>query len=123
MVRWVYGQEEHELQIKQAAKDDATITDKLNVLNPENLNFGYNTKVKGSAKAPKMVFDDGEKTDIRFEKTTRKLPALFIREKGHKTVSLANFKVRHNTYILDRLIDAAELRFNETDSVSITREK
>ena len=123
MVRWVYGQEEHELQIKQAAKDDATITDKLNVLNPENLNFGYNTKVKGSAKAPKMVFDDGEKTYIRFEKTTRKLPALFIREKGHKTVSLANFKVRHNTYILDRLIDAAELRFNETDSVSITREK
>lgn len=123
MVRWVYGQEEHELQVKQAAKDDATITDKLNVLNPENLNFGYNTKVKGSAKAPKMVFDDGEKTYIRFEKTTRKLPALFIREKGHKTVSLANFKVRHNTYILDRLIDAAELRFNETDSVSITREK
>lgn len=123
MVRWAYGQEEHELQVKQAAKDDATITDKLNVLNPENLNFGYNTKVKGSAKAPKMVFDDGEKTYIRFEKTTRKLPALFIREKGHKTVSLANFKVRHNTYILDRLIDAAELRFNETDSVSITREK
>ena len=32
MVRWVYGQEEHELQVKQAAKDDATITDKLNVL-------------------------------------------------------------------------------------------
>lgn len=123
MVRWAYGQEEHELQIKQAAKDDATITDKLNVLNPENLNFGYKTKTKGSATAPKMVFDDGEKTYIRFDKTTRKLPALFIREKGHKTVSLANFKVRHNTYILDRLIDAAELRFNETDSVSITREK
>ena len=121
MVRWTYGQEVQEFELKQAAKDDATITDKLEAISPESLNFNYKVKTKGSAKEPKMVFDDGNKTYIRFDKTTRKLPALFIREKGHKTVSLANFKVRHNTYILDRLIDEAELRFNETDMVSISR--
>ena len=72
---------------------------------------------------PEMVFDDGEKTLIRFRRTSKTLPALFIRERGHKGVSLANFKVKDNTYILDRVIDKAELRFSDSNIITIERGK
>ena len=123
MVRWTYGQEELEVSLAQQAKDDRTITSRLGVTNPENLHFKYKVTCKGDAEKPQMVFDDGEKTYIRFAKASKRLPALFIREKGHKSVSLANFKVKDNTYMLDRLIDQAELRFSDEAVVSIKREK
>ena len=123
MVRWTYGQEELAVEFTQQAKDEKVITSRLGVTNPENLNFDYAVKSKGGAEKPSMVFDDGDKTYIRFSKSTKKLPALFIREKGHKTVSLVNFKVKDNTYMLDRLIDQAELRFSDEAIVSIKRGK
>ena len=112
-----------EVSLAQQAKDDRTITSRLGVTNPENLHFNYKVTCKGDAEKPQMVFDDGEKTYIRFAKASKRLPALFIREKGHKSVSLANFKVKDNTYMLDRLIDQAELRFSDEAVVSIKREK
>ena len=46
---------------------------------------------------------------------------MFIREKGHKTMSLTNYKLKDNAYMLDRLIDYAELRYSDTDIVTIER--
>lgn len=125
MVRWTYGMEEQEaLRIKNE-KDQRTLTGKLDVTDTSRLNFKYKIKVKGNKEyTPQMIFDDGDKTIIRFEKSISKhLPAFFIKEKGHKTVNLANFTVKNNSYILDRIIDSGELRYSDSDIITIEREK
>lgn len=125
MVRWTYGMEEQEaLRIKNE-KDQHTITDKLDVTDTSRLNFKYKIKVKGNKEyAPQMIFDDGDKTIIRFEKIiSKRLPAFFIKERGHKTVNLANFTIKNNSYILDRIIDSGELRYSDNDIITIEREK
>lgn len=121
MVKWVYDQEAQKMNLLQEKKDEQEITDSFKV-SYDQLNFNY--KVKGDSDyKPTMVFDDGERTVIRFRKMNSKLPALFIRERGKKSVSLANFKVKDNCFILDRVIDEAELRYSDNVSVNITRER
>lgn len=122
MVRWTYGQEDIAKGMLQDQKDKESITDTFGVTDMDKLNFDYKVTTKGSrANKPEMVFDDGEKTIIRFKKANKSMPALFIRERGHKSVSLANYKQRDNAYILDRVIDKAELRYSDNDIVTIER--
>lgn len=121
MVKWTYGQEEAQAAFYQKQKDEQTITTKVST-SIDKLNFDYKVKVKGSESyKPSMVFDDGEKTVIKFSKSASKLPALFIKEKGHKEASMANFTIKDNCYIIDRVIDRAELRYSDTDIITITR--
>ncbi len=121
MVKWSYGQEDNEAAIKKQQHDEKTITDRLGVSNIANLNFDYEIKKKGDGSKPSMVFDDGTKTIIKLNKADKKLPALFIREKGHKSVLMANYKIKDNCYIIERLIDEAELRYSDTNIVTIKR--
>lgn len=121
MVRWSYGQEEHLAAMQQKQRDERVITETMGVSNISSLNFDYKVKIKGDGNKPAMVFDDGNKTIIKFNKANKKLPALFIREKGHKAVMMANFKIKDNCYIIDRLIDVAELRYSDSDIVTIER--
>lgn len=123
MVRWTYGAEEAEMDFKRQQSDEKNITASANAVSVDDLNFNYRVKTKGSASKPEMVFDDGEKTIIKFGKKMDKMPALFIRERGHKTLSLTNYKMKDGAYILDRLIDYAELRYNENDIVTIERNR
>ena len=119
MVKWVYDQEDKQMNLLKEQKDAKELTDNFKV-SFDQLNFNY--KVKGTSKyTPTMVFDDGEKTVIKFKSVGSKLPALFIREDGKKGVSLANYKVKDNCYIIDRVIDEAELRYSDNESVTITR--
>lgn len=120
MVTWTYDQEKQAMNLVQEQKDEKEITGTFSG-SYDSLNFDYSIKAKNSDYKPVMVFDDGEKTIIKFSKMSKKLPALFIREKGKKTVSLANFKVKDNCYIIDRVIDQAELRYSDNESVTITR--
>lgn len=123
MVRWTYGAEEAEMDFKRQQSDEKNITASANAVSVDDLNFKYRMKTKGSASKPEMIFDDGEKTIIKFGKKMDKMPALFIRERGHKTLSLTNYKMKDGAYILDRLIDYAELRYNENDIVIIERNR
>lgn len=123
MVRWTYGAEEAEMDFKRQQSDEKNITASANAVSVDDLNFNYRVKTKGSASKPEMIFDDGEKTIIKFGKKLDKMPALFIRERGHKTLSLTNYKMKDGAYILDRLIDYAELRYNENDIVIIERNR
>lgn len=123
MVKWSYGQEEAEMDFKRRQSDEANITTSANAVSVDDLNFHYKVKAKGNATKPEMVFDDGSKTVIKFEKKFSKMPALFIRERGHKVLSLTNYKLKDNTYVLDRVIDYAELRYSDSDIVTIEREK
>lgn len=120
MVTWTYDQEKQAMNLLQEQKDEREITDTF-MGSYDQLHFDYDIKAKNSKYKPSMVFDDGEKTVIKFHKMSKQVPALFIREKGKKTISLANFKVKDNCYIIDRVIDQAELRYSDNESVTIQR--
>lgn len=123
MVRWTYGAEDAAINFHKRQSDMENIAADANAVSAEALNFRYRVRVTGSADKPDMVFDDGQKTIIRLNKNNGRLPALFIRERGHKALSLTNFKLRNNTYVLDRVVDYAELRYGEGDYVVIERKK
>lgn len=119
MVTWTYGQEEAAEARFQQQKDERTLAATFKG-SLESLHFGYN--VSGSTECRlAMVFDDGEKTILKFDKLPARIPALFIKERGKKGVSLANYTVHGNCYILDRVVDELELRSSDKESVKIRR--
>ena len=122
MVRWTYNDEEVAEAIAKQAKDKAAITDTMMGKSVSDLHFNYSIRGNSDSK-PDMVFDDGEKTIIKYNagRFPKKSPAVFIRERGRKGVSLVNFKMKDNCYILDRVVDQAEMRFSDRDVVSIYR--
>jgi type IV secretion system protein TrbG len=86
----------------------------------ENLNFRYRITGK-AAFMPARVFDDGAKVYIQFPSSLPQgeAPPLFVQgSKGEP--ALVNYRVKGNTYIVDRLFAAAELRLG-TDPQAIVR--
>ncbi len=121
MVRWTYNDEDMAEALARKKKDEATIMGTMSAKSVSDLHFDYTIKGSSSNK-PSMVFDDGEKTIIKYNrKLPDKAPAIFIREHGRSGVSLVNFKMKDNCYLLDRVVDQAELRFSDRDVVSIVR--
>lgn len=126
MISWSYGAEEQLAGKIKKAQDESFYTESnLNLSNPESLNFNYRIKKNGADWEPTMVFDDGKKTFIKFSSSPRQtqMPVLFIKEKGKKDLSLVNYRIKDNFYIVDRLFTQAELRVSEKESVKIIAEK
>jgi type IV secretion system protein TrbG len=76
----------------------------------DNLNFRY--RIEGNATfAPSRVFDDGAKVYIQFPSSLPQgeAPPLFVQGSEGKP-ALVNYRVKGNTYIVDRLFAVAELR-------------
>jgi type IV secretion system protein TrbG len=93
--------------------DGLTGTDAIAVEGAEtfdNLNFRYRIEGKGEF-APARVFDDGSKVYIQFPSSLPQgeAPPLFVQGSGGKP-ALVNYRVKGNTYIVDRLFAVAELR-------------
>ena len=65
---------------------------------------------------PLQVFDDGHKTFIRFPAAMldREAPALFVVSSTGDT-QLVNYRVKADTYVVDRLFESAELRLGQKD--------
>lgn len=78
--------------------------------NFENLNFRYRIDGAGPF-APARVFDDGQKVYIQFPGSLPQgeAPPLFVQGSEGKP-ALVNYRVKGNTYIVDRLFAVAELR-------------
>lgn len=76
----------------------------------DNLNFRYRIEGKGNF-APSRAFDDGSKVYIQFPSSLPQgeAPPLFVQGSGGKP-ALVNYRVKGNTYIVDRLFAVAELR-------------
>ena len=78
---------------------------------------------RSPAWTPVQVFDDGRRTFVRFPSAMvlREAPALFVLRDAE--TQLVNYRVKNDTYVIDRLIDAAELRVGQKDQeiVRITR--
>jgi type IV secretion system protein TrbG len=76
----------------------------------DNLNFRYRI-IGAAAFAPARVFDDGAKVYIQFPSSLPQgeAPPLFVQGSEGKP-ALVNYRVKGNTYIVDRLFAVAELR-------------
>lgn len=89
-----------------------------------SLNFRYQISGDMPPWRPVQVFDDGHKVYIQFPERLDQgeAPPLFISGEEGK-VELVNYRVKGNTYIVDRLFKAAELRLGEKKQqiVRITR--
>jgi P-type conjugative transfer protein TrbG len=131
-VSWNYPQEEMQaLAAQQAAVEAAQAAKAQVVVAPalaiDQLHFGYRLEAR-KGKAPRWqplrVFDDGTKTYIQFpiNMAATEAPPLFLVGKGDKA-ELVNYRYLNGYYIVDRLIDVAELRIGEKPQtvVRITR--
>lgn len=94
----------------------------------DRLNFRYRIDPRGRRApdwTPVRVFDDGQKTCIEFpaDLSTRAAPPLFLLGAKDRA-ELVNYRQAGVYYVVDRLIDRAELRLGERrqDVVRITRQ-
>ena len=125
MIGWNYPQEEaREAQAAQAAESQGVAASGLSV---DSLHFGYRIKANGFHAPrwqPVRVFDDGLKTYIQFPRdmATTEAPPLFLIGPD-KQAQLVNYRYIGGYYVVDRLIDVAELRLGEHKQtvVRITR--
>lgn len=127
-ISWTYPSDElrkMEAQAKNITR--AQISDVGSGLSINDLNFNYRISMEQGARPawfPLQVFDDGEKTYIRFpdDLGSTDAPPLFILRRSDRA-DLVNYRVKGNYYIIDRLFDRAELRFGQTPQtiVLITR--
>ena len=97
-------------------------------INLEAINFSYRVSVEKGKPAwiPLQVFDDGRKTFVRFPAAmlNREAPALFVLSANNE-VQLVNYRVKNDFYVIDRLVEKAELRIGQKDQeiVRISRER
>lgn len=110
MVTWNYGYEE---------ESEINFREEQNNLNGnfETLNFDY--KIVGDKNKLTTVFDDGEKTILKFNSLPQRLPSVFVKIRGKKGVSMANYKIQNNCYVVDRVADEIEVRFSEKEILKI----
>jgi len=114
MVTWNYGYEE---------ESAVNFWNEQNTVsgiggNVESLNFNY--KISGeSGSKPIAVFDDGEKTILKFNSLPKRLPSIFVKNKGKKGISMVNYQIRNNCYVLDRVADEIELRISDKEIIKI----
>jgi type IV secretion system protein VirB9 len=125
-VQWRFPQEEVAKLAADAALQSGQAKDSATVVGLNALNFDYAIKViKGKpAWTPVQVFDDGRRTFVRFPQTmlVREAPALFVLR--DKETQLVNYRMKNEFYVIDRLLDAAELHVGGKDAeeiVQITR--
>lgn len=125
VISWNYPQEEmRDAQAARAAEAQSVVASGLAI---DSLHFGYDVRAIHSRKPswqPIRVFDDGLKTYIQFptNMAATQAPPLFLIG-SDKQVQLVNYRYLNGYYIVDRLIDVAELRLGEKNQtvVRITR--
>lgn len=125
-VSWNYPQEQMAaLAAAQAAQAQTAVA--TPALAVDQLHFGYKVApVHGKPPRwqPLRVFDDGTKTYIQFpiNMAATEAPPLFLVGPGDKA-ELVNYRYLNGYYVVDRLIDVAELRIGEKPQtiVRITR--
>ena len=116
-VVWHYPQDEVARLQAQAAEVTTEQKSSAPVVGIDALNFDYTIQViKGTpAWTPVQVFDDGRRTFVRFPEAmlVREAPALFVLR--DKETQLVNYRMKNDTYVVDRLIDAADLRVGQQE--------
>jgi type IV secretion system protein VirB9 len=96
------------------------------LMTADKLNFGYRIQGGDDNIRPRRVFDDGAKTYIQMPASIqyRQAPALLVIGTDGKG-EMTNYRVKEQTYIVDRLFDRANLVLGsgkKAQKVEITRE-
>lgn len=117
MVRWVYGQETITENLLEKKKNERVITGNVNVSNITDMDFNY--VASGNGNKPELIFSDGEKTYLKFKSIKNKQVPIFVRAKNRKEMSLVNYTVKDNYYIIDKVFDVAQIRESDKDIVTI----
>jgi type IV secretion system protein VirB9 len=120
--KWHQQMIEQQLVAKRATSD----SDSQAVLPVDRLNFGYRISGSNEHLRPLRVYDDGAKTYIQMppEITHREVPVLLVMGADSKG-EMTNYRVRQQTYIVDRLFDRAQLVLGtgkKSQKVEINRE-
>lgn len=110
-MRWIYPQDEL-LAIKRKAEAVQAAAPVATGLAIEQLHFNYAISGDRPAWRPLRAFDDGSKTYVEFPASIAngEAPPLFIVGADGKA-ELVNYRLRDRFYVIDRIFDAAELRF------------
>jgi P-type conjugative transfer protein TrbG len=130
VISWNYPQEQmreaQAAQVARAAEAQSVVASGLAI---DQLHFGYDVQAIHSRSPrwqPIRVFDDGLKTYIQFptNMAATEAPPLFLIGPD-KQAQLVNYRYLGGFYVVDRLIDVAELRLGEKTQVvvRITRTK
>ena len=118
-VTWRFPQDE----VAKLAEAAAQEKDAAPVVGLSSLNFHYVIKVMQGKPpwTPLQVFDDGKKTFVRFPEAmlVREAPALFVLR--DKETQLVNYRMKNDFYVIDRLVDSAELRVGGKEGQEIVR--
>jgi type IV secretion system protein TrbG len=120
--KWRQQMTDQQLAAKQAKRD----SDLPAMLATDKLNFGYRISGSNEHLRPLRVYDDGAKTYIQMpaEIQHREVPALLVMGADGKG-EMTNYRVRQQTYIVDRLFDRAQLVLGtgkKSQKVEISRE-
>ncbi len=93
-------------------------------LAPEELSFNYRIEGGDYSWSPLRVFDDGQKTYFQMpeEMSVTEAPVLFVID-DHDEPMLVNYRVKGAYYILDRLIERAQMRVGKKGIVTIYSSK
>jgi P-type conjugative transfer protein TrbG len=124
LIAWNYPQDEARELAAQLARTAVQATSSVETgLSVERLNFRYRIEVPHGP-APKWrplrVFDDGAKTYIEFpaDLGAAEAPPLFLIGPAGQA-ELVNYRVKGGYYIVDRLLDLAELRLGDKTQVVV----
>jgi type IV secretion system protein TrbG len=130
-VHWRYPNDDAARRREALARAERERQSTTAIADLQSLRFDYQVRVAAGEPSwkPSMVFDDGEKTFIRFPKILSGggAPALFVlRCGGTRNAQYVNYRVKGDLYVIDRVIDSAELRLTtesdaESGVVRITR--
>jgi type IV secretion system protein TrbG len=118
---------QHLIEQRAQERDSKHQTDILPaMITAEKLNFGYKLIGDNDHLRPVRVYDDGAKTYIQMkpEMQNREAPALIVLGADGKG-EMTNYRVREQTYIVDRLFDRARLVLGsgkKAQKVEISRE-
>jgi type IV secretion system protein VirB9 len=116
-VVWRYPEDELAQLQGQASELVTQQKTTSSVVGIDALHFNYTIQVVEGHPAwtPLQAFDDGRRTFVRFPPAmlVREAPALFVLR--DQQTQLVNYRVKGDTYVIDRLIDSAELRVGQQD--------
>lgn len=123
-VNFYYPQDTVLYQRKQQAENDRikALQTPTFAASIADLNFEYDLDdTDGKPWAPVRVFDDGRKVYIQMKKSMDVTEAPVLFEKSKKgDLSIVNYRVQGDYYIVDKLFKTAVLKLGEDDSEVVT---
>lgn len=120
-VAWRYPDADGLIQNINDTQSYASAADATSQLDINRMDTNYEIKiVKGPHPDwyPRMVFNDGNKTYIKFPSHMQQAPTLFIGN-NVKTDQLINYRVAGDYYVVDSLFPEAQLRSGQDDQVIV----